>query len=102
MSRGCTPGLVRDWRWFDWPEERLPEEGDIAIRQSTGSCWLVVGRRKSPRRLRWYILQMEGLGTDAAEVGDEGVFPIVSMSYENLKLAEQIEEMERAGTELPA
>lgn len=101
MTRGCTPGLVRTWRWFDWPERTLPEEGDIAIRESTGSCWLVVGKRKSPRRLRWYILDMEGLGIDAAAAGDEGTFTIADMSYENLKLAEQIEEMERAGTELP-
>lgn len=97
--RGCTPGLVTDWRWFDWPDEdrHLPEEGDIAIRESTGSCWLVVGRRKSPRRRRWYILQMEGLGIDAAELGEDGTFSIVSMDHESLKAAEMIENAELMG-----
>ena len=86
--------------WFDWPmaegePSTLPEEGDIGIRPSTGSCWVVLSVKPSRKGDRWYTMQVEGLGVGAAELGDEGTFSSVLMSREHEELAAGIEHVER-------
>lgn len=98
MARGCTPGTITRWLWFDWPEtDGLPDEGDIGIRPSTGSCWLVLSVKPSRKGDRWYTMQVEGLGVGAAELGDEGTFSSVPMSREHEEAAAMVENGERMG-----
>lgn len=92
--RGCTPGLVTRWLWFQFPEHRLPEVDDIAVRTSTGSCWRIVSVKPSRKGGRWYSIRVEGLGIGAAEPGDDGTFTIVHLDHadhEAIRIYEQLE-----------
>jgi hypothetical protein len=78
----------------------MPEEGDIGLRESTGSCWLVLSVKPSRKGDRWRTMQVEGLGVGAAEVGDEGVFTFVPMSPQDELAAQMVENGERLGEAL--
>jgi hypothetical protein len=93
--RGCIPGLVHRWLWFEWPDEAFPEEGDIVIRETTGSCWLVLSVKPSRKGGRWRTAQVEGLGTGAAEPDDDGTFTLVPWTTEMREAVEMIEHAER-------
>jgi hypothetical protein len=107
--KGCTPGLVHRWSWWSgWTEEygygEPPEDGDIAVHARTGSCYLVLRVKPSRKGRGWYSLQMEGLGVDAAELGDDGTFgytPLTGASYDLIRQVEQIERA-KAGDVTPA
>lgn len=99
--RGCTPGLVHRWLWFEWPESELPAEGDIAIRRSTGSCWLVLSIKPSRKGGHWFTAKVEGLGVGAAEVEDEGTFTVCPLShedYESIRLIEAADRLDSGAT----
>jgi hypothetical protein len=93
--RGCTPGKITRWLWFDWPDGEMPAEGDIGIRPSTGSCWMVISIKPSRKGDRWYTMQVEGLGIGAAELGEDGTFSSVPMSREHEEAAAMVENAER-------
>lgn len=106
MARGCTPGLVRRWSWYIFPDpdsdtfERAapPEVDDIAINPNTGSCWRVVSVKPSSRKGKgWYVLHMEGLGVDAAKLGEEGTFASVGLTHADHEAIRAIEHAERIG-----
>lgn len=76
-SRGCIPGLQQKFRLHGFPTDpdEAPCEGDILRRGSTGSCYLIEAVRpgREPGR---YIAEVVGLGVDAVEEGDDGVWII--------------------------
>lgn len=100
--RGCTPGLITRWLWFHFPEHRLPEVDDIAIRSSTGSCWRVVSVKPSRKGGRWYSIRVEGLGVGAAELGEEGTFGVAEMDHASHEAIRIYERMEREGIDVDA
>jgi hypothetical protein len=98
--RGCIAGLVQSWSFYIWPDEEgerhPPEDGDIAIVRATGSCYLVLDIKPSARKGKgWYRVKVEGLGIGAAEIGEEGTFPMGRLSHEDLKAIAAIEACER-------
>jgi len=92
---GCVPGLAHRWLWFDWPESEMPEEGDIGVVRSTGSCYLVETIKPSRKGPRWFTVWVEGLGTGAAELGDEGTFGLGRISPVDLEAIRMIEAADR-------
>lgn len=92
---GCVPGLAHRWLWFDWPERDMPDEGDIGIVGSTGSCYLVQSIKPSRKGSRWFSIRVEGLGVDAAELGDEGTFGLGRISRVDLEAIRMIEAADR-------
>lgn len=106
MARGCTPGLVRRWSWYVFPDpdsedfERPPPpvEGDIAVHPDTGSCYLVLAVKASARKGKgWYSIQMEGLGVGAADLDDEGTFPYGGLTHADIEAIRAIEHAESIG-----
>lgn len=53
-----------------------PDVGDIVRTVPGGSCYLVEGVRRSPSRFERVYIQATRLGRDAAQLGDEGVWPL--------------------------
>lgn len=99
--QGCTPGRRSSWTWYDWPESELPEEGEIAVRESTGSCWLILSVRPSRKKGgRWQSIRVEALGIGAAKLGEEGTFGIVPMDHASYEAIRIYEQMEREGIDV--
>lgn len=100
MPRACTPGLVRRWSFYVFPDDDLtrhvPEEGDIAVHPDTGSCYLILAVKPSPRKAEgWFTMKIEGLGAGAAELGDEGTFSYKNLSKADYEAIHMIEQAER-------
>lgn len=107
MARGCTPGLVQRWTFYCWPDEvgerHPPEEGDIGIVRSTGSCYLVQSIKPSRIKAKgWFTVHVEGLGLDAADLSEEGTFGLGRLSHADHEAIRAIEHAERLEREVAA
>lgn len=97
---GCVAGLAQRWCFYCWPDDdgdrQPPEEGDIGVVRSTGSCYLITSIKPSRRKAAgWYTVHVEGLGVDAAGLDDDGTFGLARLSHADYEAIRMIEAAER-------